>query len=63
MLCLEMSGSARSCVACTAGTPTLSLLESPGREHLAVEQFTPEGIPDQKLLLELGGIVEDNAVV
>lgn len=63
MLYLEMSGSARSCVACTAGTSALSLLESPGRERLAVEQFTPEGIADQKLLLELGGIVEDNAVV
>lgn len=51
-----------SSVVCTAGTPTLSAGVC---SHLTVEQFTPGGIHNQKLLLKscagtLGGIVKDN---
>lgn len=48
-----------SCAACTAGTTPLSAGLC---SHLAVEKLTPEGIPDQKVLLKscaLGGIAED----
>lgn len=53
---------AMSSVVCTAGTPTLS---AGVWSHLTVEQFTPGGIHNQKLLLKscagtLGGIVKDN---